>query len=592
MARAVGLDIGSRMIKVVELVGGPRAFRIQRVITRPIPEPDLHPPEGEIPQNPDELISDAIRDIFQTLKLPKDDVCASFDSGTTIFREIIVPFLEDDQIRKVVRFEAENHLHSQAIDDVIVNWVKTGESKDGSRLTIFASPKAGLRRLLDILRGAGIEPSSVDLDTTALYTAYDTAGVLAENPNAILIDVGARSTSLILVAEGRPVVLRAFLLGTDQVEAGVSKELQVPLAEGRRRARLPSGAHSDDLLVPAADLAPATPESDKSLERIQSDVAVDLRATFVRKLHREAIRSLGSLPEDAAPARILLSGGGSLLPGLDAELEDKFGLPVERVDLSRYVEWKDQGSDPEFTLASTPAAVGCGLRILGHDPLGVELLKEEYAPTNRFDVIKGALATLVTLLFVILLGLAYVATKQKSAEQSRYRHVSGRAALLFQAAEIRYRTDVENKTEEEARTQVRAWRSRQPQDHTVADKYASRLRSRFRRLESELGLGDIPQVPSALKVWLEVYRALGKLPRGDYGAWFRILKLDIKPRNATVRIEVDEKAALDKIRRQLEESPYFKERARNPGRVVELGPAKPERGHWQRDFELKFKEDD
>ena len=79
MARAVGLDIGSRTIKVVELNGSPKAFKVMRVITRPIPEVDLHPPEGEVAKELEELISDEIREIFQKLKLPRDDVCASFD---------------------------------------------------------------------------------------------------------------------------------------------------------------------------------------------------------------------------------------------------------------------------------------------------------------------------------------------------------------------------------------------------------------------------------------------------------------------------------------------------------------------------------
>ena len=75
---------------------------------------------------------------------------------------------------------------------------------------------------------------------------------------------------------------------------------------------------------------------------------------------------------------------------------------------------------------------------------------------------------------------------------------------------------------------------------------------------------------SALKVWLEVYRALQKIPRAEYGQWLRILKLDVQERSATVRIEVDNQAAFDRIRTQFEDSPYFRERAKNSSRIVEL----------------------
>ncbi|MFV1958869.1 MAG: hypothetical protein ACC662_05585, partial [Planctomycetota bacterium] len=79
----------------------------------------------------DLAISTVIRGVFDTMKLPRDDVCAALGAGSTVFREIMVPFREEDQIRKVVKFEAENHLHSYAIEDVVVNWVKTGENRDG-----------------------------------------------------------------------------------------------------------------------------------------------------------------------------------------------------------------------------------------------------------------------------------------------------------------------------------------------------------------------------------------------------------------------------------------------------------------------------
>lgn len=590
MARAVGLDIGTQTIKVVELNGNPKSFKVTRVVTRPMPEVDLHPPEGEIPKDLEELVSDEIREIFHSLKLPKDDVCVSFDSGATIFREIVVPFLEDDQIRKVVKFEAEHHLHSRTIEDVIVNWVKTGESRDGSRLTIFASPKPVLERLLGVLRGAGIEPSSIDLDATALYTAYDALGVLEENPNTILVDVGARSTTLILVVEGKPLVLRSFLLGTGLVESGVSKELGVSREEGQRRARLAAGPRPDDLLVATATLSPS--ETEKSLEQIETDVAVDLRSTFVNKLHREAIRSLASLQESAAPEKILLSGGGSLLPGLAQDLSDKFDLPVERVDLTRYVDWKDQGPDPEFTQVALGPAIGCGLRILGHNPLKVELLKDEFAPTNRFDVIKIALATCVTLLFVGLLGLAYVASERNRAEKKRFTYVSKAASRLVKTADLRYRTKVLGQTEEEAKTEVDRWLRRQPQGPERINRYRSLLSSRFGHLQSELGLGDIPQVESALKVWLELYRALQKLPRSEYGQWLRVLKFDVQERGATVRIEVDSQATFDRIRTQFEASTYFQERARNSSRIVELGTSQERNNRQRRDFEFRFKEDD
>ncbi len=592
MARAVGLDIGTRAIKVVELSGTSKGFKILRSAVREIPELDMQVPEGELPPDLDEHIATLVRSMFDEMKLAREDVCASFDAGSSVFREIQVPFTSDEQIRKVVKFEAENHLHSYALEDVVVNYVKIGESRDGSRLTMFASPKEGLQRLLRILEIAGIEPAAVDLDTTSLYTAYEAAGVFKEVPNAVVIDVGARSTSLILVANGRPATMRSFLLGADHVGSRVTEELGLPPAEARDRVLLPDGPREDDLLVPASSLDPDAPEAEKSLERIESEAVGDRRGEFVRKLHRESMRSLASLQSDAAPDRILLSGGGSLLPGLAEELHERFDLPVERVDLGAYVDWKDKGDEPELMEASAPAAVGCGLRLLGFDPFGIELLQDEFAPTNRFEVIKTALATLVTLLFLVLLALAIVAVKRRDAEQQRYAYATGRATGIYKAAEVRFLQDVDDETADAANAKVEAKLRAAPPPPERARWIRTRLLQRYKWLRNELGMRrDMPQLQSGLKVWLEVIRALAKVERDEYGSHFRILKMDIKPRSATIRIEASDQSVFDKVRRQFENSPYFRERAKT-SRIVEPGAIKNQDGNWQRSFDFRFKEEE
>ena len=64
MARAVGLDIGARSIKVVELGGSAKAPRIQRMAIREIPPPptveQVEQVEGEEAYDPDQIIVDRV----------------------------------------------------------------------------------------------------------------------------------------------------------------------------------------------------------------------------------------------------------------------------------------------------------------------------------------------------------------------------------------------------------------------------------------------------------------------------------------------------------------------------------------------------
>jgi type IV pilus assembly protein PilM len=582
MARAVGLDIGSRTIKVVELSGGPKAFRVQRVAIRDVPTPEEGAEAGDVQERTAEIV----RELFESMKLPREDVSATFSAGETLTREITVPFRDDDQIKKVAKYEAENHLHSHSIDDVVVNWVKTGETRDGSRLLILVTPKEDLADRLAMLRRAGIEPASVDLDVTALYTACDASGVFVEKPNVILLDLGARTTNLVLVSGGRPRMMRSFLAGVEGLEAAIREAEGSPADGARAKARIGAGARPDDLIVPASALE-AGPAGGTDL----TGPAAESRLAFVQKLHREAYRSIAAVGVETPPDRILLAGGGSVLPGVAESLSERFGLPVEHLDLAEKLFGKDLGPDPEFAKAALPPAIGCGLRLLGHNPLGIELLKEEFSPTNVFEVVKVALATGLTLLCAVAFLLAFGARSQADAEKLRYRNEFAAVKSIFQVPEKAYLQAVKKETAQAAEQETAVWLDRTlPQDATRIDAIRKRLLQRHRELEGSLGLAkDIPAVQSALEVWYQLYHVLSSVPREELGQFFRINDMDITERQCAVTVEADNGAILDKVTLLLERSEYFKDRSKRPmdkGRIVEKD------GHSIMKFTFTFKEDD
>jgi type IV pilus assembly protein PilM len=582
MARAVGLDIGSHTIKVVELTGSPKAFRIQRVAVREIPQPPSPEqggqPEGAEPYDRAQVTARAVREVFSSLKLPAEDVCASFDSGTTISREITVPFFEPEKIRKVVKFEAEHHLHSQSVDEVVVNWIKTGETKEGSRLTIFASSKEELVQHLAVMRLAGVEPATIDMDATALFTCADALGLVAKNPNAILLNVGARVTQLLLLVDGKPRMLRSFLLGV----------AHLPPA-------LPGGGHgggvgrADDLLVPAAEVAART------AVKGQTELApAGAQIEFVKKLHREVIRSLASVRQDAPPTVVYLSGGGSLVTDVKEALQERFGLPVERLNVFDHAPCRDPGVDPAYVGSSIPGAVGCALRLLGHNPLGTELLQDEFAPSNTFEVLRTAAATAVTLLFLVLLGLNYKATREHDAARALNTRIYNAAGKMFANAERAYLMKVDAKDEGSADKAVAAWLKGQPPDHTRIGNLRRHLVNRHRKLQSDLGMAkEIPEVPSATRVMFELWRALSAVPRDELGEHFAIVKLDVSERRCTFTIEATAPEVFDQVRALVTKNDYLRGRAKDKQRVLEAqSRQKTNEGHESQGFEIKFEEQD
>lgn len=589
MPRAVGLDVGRRLLKLAELSGSAKSFKVHRFVVEEMPEGEGE--EGEAAR------AEVVRRLFREHRLGRADVCVSFDAGTSVFRDVTVPFRQDDQIAKVVRFEAENHLHGRAIEDVIVNWVKTGETKDGSQVLVMAAPKTELAQRLGLLRRAGIEPASVDLDATALYTACAATGVFTEHPNVVVLEVGARTTNLVVVDGGQLRAVRSFLVGTDTMAAALGGDLSLPAGEAGRRA-LSGGADADALLVPAADVEPSPHETAKSVAELERDVASQRREELFKKLQREVMRSITSARAVNAPEKLLVAGGGSLLPGLAESLSERLGIPVEPLGLLTRLGHTPTTADPRLADAVSPVALGCALRLIGADPLGVELRREEFAPTNTFEVVRGVLATAVTLLVALLAGLAFLAKSRLERERSTFlgkttATVAQKAATILQSVEKRYQQDVRRKPDGEAEHEAKRLLGTIPADANYLYAVRAHLQRRYRELEDNLGLSkDIAPIESALKVWKEIYEALGKVPREELG-WFRINSMSVSQSEAAFVIEVADVAVSDKVRRALNANEYLRKRAADPSSPVAPGSSQsnPQTNRTTVRLSVKFVDD-
>ena len=586
MARAVGLDVGTKTLKLVELSGSAKAFKVTRLIVRDLPDGEGE--EGAAAR------ADAIRKAFSEAKVGRDDVCASFDAGSAIFREVQVPFRERDQIAKVIPFEAENHLHGRAIEDVVVNWAKIADTKDGSQVLVIATPKVDLAEDLGILRRAGIEPASVDLDATALFTACEASGVFVETPSVVLVEIGARTTNLILVDGGQLRSIRSFLVGSESLSTALQQDLSLPPGEGTARALKPGPNDPEALLVPVSRLATATRETAKSARELEEDVTVQRRDDFIRKLHREITRSLASTRSDTPAEKVLLSGGGSLLPGLRETLAERLEMPVEPLDILGRVGFRPSGPRPELEAAVSAVAIGCGLRLLGANPLLIELRRDEFAPTNTFEVVRTALATALTLLVALLAGLTFVTKETVDREKTVYlgpKSVCSQAATIFKEIESRYQEDVKGKSAAEAATEESRQRKNLPNDPGYLSAVRNHMLRRYRELENDLGISkDFPRIESALKVWREIMLAFNGLDRAALG-WLKLTKLQINPNSASITIEIEDERNLDKIVGALAANEYLKGRAKEPQRPWEKGPfTRQQSGKFTGNIDIKFQE--
>ena len=152
MAKAVGLDAGVFEVKVVELDGSIRKPRLTKVSIDRVAAGDLGGDEGRA-----RLEAESALHALKDAHVSRDNVNLGFPCREAVLRDIEIPFVGNDQIRKVIKFEVEGEIHSHNVDDMVVDFHILQQLEGSTRCLVAAVPKRQLSTLLDALGSVGIE---------------------------------------------------------------------------------------------------------------------------------------------------------------------------------------------------------------------------------------------------------------------------------------------------------------------------------------------------------------------------------------------------------------------------------------------------
>jgi type IV pilus assembly protein PilM len=226
---------------------------------------------------------------------------------------------------KVVAFEAQQNI---PFDLAEVVWDHGLIADDGVELEIIlAAVKRDFAAAVSrTLVNAGLAPRLLEPGSVALSRCFRHNYPAAAGCH-LVVAIGARSTTL-LYEEGDRFCVRNITLAGNGVTQAIADKLGQGFAAAEQLKLAVLGGRVD---LPADSPA-----------RLAVTEAV---AAFVGRLHLEITRSTLNYRRQsggAAPGRVLLTGGGSLLPDLPAVLAEKLLTPVEPLDPLREVEVADE----------------------------------------------------------------------------------------------------------------------------------------------------------------------------------------------------------------------------------------------------------
>lgn len=330
-ASYLGIDIGSSSVKIIELEktdGRPRlknygfAERKRRV-------------GGS---HTDEMIHTSASIISRIFKeagfTAKDSVSAlhNFD----VFSSIInVPESRSELLAESIKIEARKFVPMQ-LEEMVLDWkllaapalvpeekIVTESPLEGAKaaplgnefsgkesktvdVLLTAAPRKLVKKYVDIFKIAKLNLLSLETESFAFIRALMDK---RDDSSILLLDIGAVATDIIITERQAPVVIRSIDLGGDSITASVAKNMRISIERAeqfKRDVGVFEGKSSDDLSMITEIIKSAF---GPVLNEIQ--YSIDLYKSRNRFLEK-----------------IVLSGGGSRLIGLNDFLQTTFKLPV------------------------------------------------------------------------------------------------------------------------------------------------------------------------------------------------------------------------------------------------------------------------
>ncbi len=283
----VGVDIGQDSVKLALLSG-----RRLRHVT-------LGAMAGRAGGGPAELL----RQMAEAADCVGEPAWGSIQGPPVIARVTTFPKMTPDQLRSAAALEAEE-LVSRNWSSMDFDCDVLREDEDDSTVLFVAAPKDLSDRCVECLRSAGFRCVGMTTCSLALVAAFRSAVPQhGEGQSALLLDIGAGTTNIVLFDGAEPAVFRDIPFGT--VSLGFH----------------PGGAEAPS--PPAAGDLPSGGGSPASLPRALEPLCDQISRTLAYR-GRHARRTSG--------LTVYLSGGGSLVPGLREDLSSWLDVPVAFMD--------------------------------------------------------------------------------------------------------------------------------------------------------------------------------------------------------------------------------------------------------------------
>jgi len=311
MARLVcGVDVGTGSVRAAVLRTGLRSAEVVTMLEVP-----LRIPEDGGPAEP-AAVSEALAALAARIPPGVEARAAALPGGDATARTLSFPRAALRQAEPAIRIELEGQLPFETSEALLDHMVISEPGADPATVLVAVARTESVRAVLQRLAAAGLDPGSLAVGALPLLHLLPAGHPLRAEQGVCLLDIGRIETDLVMLDGGRPVFVRSFRTGSEDVTRAMARAFRIPRgeAEALKMTRL---ALTD----------PSLPVDDPS-GRALAEAAQSGLALLLAPLRRTLLELRGRSGAAMDPTQVLITGGGSRIPGLAAHLSQRLGLPV------------------------------------------------------------------------------------------------------------------------------------------------------------------------------------------------------------------------------------------------------------------------
>jgi type IV pilus assembly protein PilM len=328
----IGIDIGARSIKLVQLTGDrSRLIEAARVELPPLAE-------EATPEQQSERLADGLRRALKDRDFRGRDAVCCLGDRQLFLQSLRVAKQTGPQLDRLVATEAAGRVPF-SLDEAELRYLEAADVRQGDQtlreVIVFAVQRTVLAQSLALVEQARLKPVAVDVEPAALVRSYAAQHRRDDDrqARALLVHIGYSRTAAIVAQLDELLFVKYIDVGGQQLDLAVARHLKMDLQEAIA-LRKHNGDRRTELQDP--EVARSVAEATRPvIERLTSELAMCVRYHSVTFRGQPIVRMVVSGGEATQPLVELL---GKHLD-MKAELSDPFRTLPTMPNLGRRGQW-------------------------------------------------------------------------------------------------------------------------------------------------------------------------------------------------------------------------------------------------------------